>query len=357
MFSRSSIFSVFLVFISFIVMGCSGSGSSVLSPGVGDEQELASAQSSGTGDTLASLSGTMLPNADVYLDDQLVTSADENGNYELSIPSGDHLLSFGYGDFIVYEKTVNGDSRTVACNPPPPPPGGGDPPLPPPGGGDPPPPPPPPPDGGDPPPPPPPPPGGGDPPPPPDNPPLPPDMETGSVQGIVYAIPLQTPEGDYLPLEGAVVVVVDRDKHYFAADVTDEQGAYLIEEAPAGDVHIAVFARGYQPLAEPVTIVADTMLVKDFNLKIAKHLGHLIGYVRDENFSPLADVAITLTNPLDPAFIVEKKTEMCGLFMINKLRPGDYNLKAELEGYETFEKTITIRPGRNFVKIKLVLVE
>jgi len=345
MFSRSNILAVFIVFIGLFVMGCSGAGSSVTSPSVGNEQTLASAASTSAGDAVTSLSGTSLPNADVYLDDQLVTSADENGNYELSVPSGDHQLSFGYGDFIIYEKSVNGDSRTMACNPPPPPPGGPKPPPPPPPGG--PKPPPPPPPGGPKPP----------PPPPPDIPPPPPDMPIGQVEGVVYAIPLATPDADYQPLPGAVVVVVDKDKHYFAANVTDKDGKYLIDKAPAGDVHIAVFAKGYLPLAEPITIVADTTIDKDFYLKISKHLGHLIGYVRDEKFNPLADVAITLTSVQDPSIVFEKKTEKCGLFMINKLEPGEYNLKAELDGYQTFEKTIMIRPGRNFVKIKMLLAD
>ena len=287
--------SVFALCLSAI--GCSAGNMSGLAPGSPDESSMSSGGTFGTSGILASVDGTGIPLADVYVDGELVSSTDEEGKYELDLEPGAQVVSFGFDDVIFLETEVDTSSRAVMDFPRP--------------------------------------------------------LKTGAVGGKVFGRPLKDENGEFQPIAGAIVMVIDRDHKWFDADITDEEGNFLIRHAPAGDSRLVVFARGYLPESVPIFINPDSLLYKEVFLRRAPNLGHLLGLVRDPDFNPVPDVLITLTDPENPEFERQAYTKKCGIFLINKLRPGKYLLHAEKEGYESIDRRVFIEPGKNFIKLKM----
>lgn len=80
--------------------------------------------------------------------------------------------------------------------------------------------------------------------------------------------------------------------------------------------------------------------------------GNLFGTVVDEQGQPLPGVTITLTNGGPPRIQV---TNAQGRFRFLELSPGNYTLKAELEGFATVERSnIEILIGRT-IEIEITM--
>lgn len=317
MLSRARLLVLILFLLSLSALGCGGgSDFGGLTPAVDDGDSFASAQTAGTSGELTALEGTSIPYADIYVDDELVGFTDEDGSYNLDVASGEHTIAFAYDDIIFHETTVDSNSRQVMEFPRPP--------------------------------------------------------RTGMVAGKVFGIPLNAPDppddegdpdgddenpGEFQPLKNALVLVIDKDRKWMGADVTDEQGRYKVEHAPAGESILIVFHRGYLPKACPVLINPNTLQYKNVYLKRAPHWGHLLGLVRDPEFNPLKDVHILLTNPNDPTFEFRAVSMDFGVFFINKIKPGPYVLHARLPGFEPFDRPVFIERGKNFERFRMFPVE
>jgi hypothetical protein len=306
MLSRTRFFVLILFLLSICALGCGGgSDFGGLTPAVDDGDSLASGRTVGTSGELVALEGTAIPYADIYVDDELVGFTDEDGSYSLDIEPGEHSIAFGYDDIIFHETIVDSNSRQVMQYPQPP--------------------------------------------------------QTGVVAGRVFGKPLNSPDppdgGDendeFEPLKNAIVLVIDKDRRWMGADITDEQGRYRVAHAPAGESILIVFHRGYLPWSFHMFINPNTVQFKDVYLMRAPHWGHLLGLVRDPEFHPIGHVGIVLTHPNETEPAYHGFTTDFGVFFINRIEPGPYMLHARKLGYEPFDRPVLIDRGRNFVRFKM----
>lgn len=313
MLSRTRLLVLILFLLSICALGCGGgSDFGGLAPAVEDGDSLATARTVGTSGELAALEGSAIPFADVYVDDELVGFTDEDGSYSLDIEPGEHSIAFGYDDIIFHETTVDSNSRQVMQFPRPP--------------------------------------------------------QTGIVAGKVFGKPLAPPDPDggdeggdendkFEPLKNALVLVIDKDRKWMGSDVTDEEGRYKVDHAPAGESILLVFHRGYLPWAFQMFINPNTVQYKNVFLMRAPHWGHLLGLVRDPEFAPIGQVGIVLTHPNDPEPVYHGITTDFGVFFINKIEPGPYMLHARKPGFEPVDRPVLIERGRNFVRFKMFPVD
>jgi len=301
MISRTKIIVLILFLLGIGALGCSGGANlGGLTPGVDNGDLVTSGQMSGTGGELASLEGTAIPLADIYIDDELVGFTDDEGNYQVNVTAGEHTIAFGYDGIIFHESIVDSASRQVTRFPRPP--------------------------------------------------------AVGKVGGKVFGIPYDgDPEtNDFKPLEGAIVLCIDQDRRWVSADVTDEEGKYLIKNAPAGPSILVAFHRGYQPWSQPMFINPNMLQLKNIHLKKAPFWGHILSLVRDENFDPIPGALVVLKDPEDPEFVRQTETTDFGAFLLNRIKPGEYVLNVHKEGYESVQRPILVERGRNFVRIKMI---
>ncbi len=306
MLSRTRLFVLILFLLSICALGCSGgSDFGGLTPAVDDGDSLATGRTVGTSGELVALEGTAIPYADVYVDDELVGFTDEDGSYSLDVEPGEHSIAFGYDDIIFHETTVDSNSRQVMEFPRPP--------------------------------------------------------RTGTVAGKVFGKPLIPPDPDggdgedaeFEPLKNAIVLVIDKDRRWMGADITDEEGRYKVDNAPAGESILIVFHRGYLPWSFHMFINPNTVQYKNVFLMRAPYFGHLLGLVRDPEFVPIGQVGIVLTHPNETEPAYHGFTTDFGVFFINRIDPGPYMLHARKPGYEPVDRPVFIERGRNFVRFKM----
>jgi hypothetical protein len=296
MISRIRLTALLVFLFSLGALGCSG-GSDLTVPVSMPDNTLASGQSI-AGGSLTGYEGQAIPLADIYVDGDLNGFTNEDGSYQINLQPGEHTIAFGYDEIIFHETAIDTSSRTAAQFPRPP--------------------------------------------------------KVGRVKGTVFAKAANDENSEFKPLANAIVIVADLNTRWFDADVTDDEGHYKIEFAPAGPARLLVFARGFLPHAEKIFINPASVLIKDVFMRHAPNMGHLLGIVRDPDFNPVADALVLLGKPDDPAFELRARTRDCGVFLINKIEPGRYVLHVQKQGYEDFNKPVLIERGRNFVKIKLI---
>ena len=301
MISRTKLIVLILFMLGLSALGCSGATDlSGLTPTIDDGDSISSGQMAGTNGELVSLEGTAIPLADIYVDGELMGFTDEEGLYQLNVLPGEHTIAFGYDDIIIHESVVDSTTRQVAHFPRPP--------------------------------------------------------AVGRVGGRVFGIPYDgDPEtNDVLPLSGVIVLCIDMDRRWIGADVTNDEGKYLINHAPAGPSMLVAFHRGFQPWAQPMFINPNTLQLKNIFLKRAPHWGHVLGLVVDEDLDPIPGALVILKDPDDPAFELRARTTDFGAFFLNRIQPGGYILNVGKEGYEVVHRPILVERGRNFVRVKLI---
>lgn len=196
-----------------LAAGCS-SGGGIL-PGVNEDGNVLEAASFEGGDnfvdltdegltlTLTDDNGAPLPEVEVYLDGELADYTDENGEYTLyGLTEENSELSFAIEEVELFSTTINNVSRTAQTSDPDP------------------------------------------------------DIQRGKVFGIVRDI-----DG---PVKHALVMII-RGWH-FAFDWSNEDGEYLIEDAPVGPGKILCFAKKHKPFTDGIVVLPDDAVQKNIFL-------------------------------------------------------------------------------------------
>ncbi len=173
---------------------------------------------------------------------------------------------------------------------------------------------------------------------------------TGSIQGKVL-----DDQGN--PLPGANIMVLGTT---WGAEA-DDDGNFNISEIRTGTYTFKAEFVGYTPLeVRDVKIASDSNNAVKFKLRQERlHFDsiqeYLPGSVFDQNNKPLKDVKISIVGT---EFIT--KTDSNGIFKFTGLEKGKYNIKAELNGYNSFQQD-SVKFGRTgtitLLQIKLVKKE
>ncbi|MCV6637765.1 carboxypeptidase regulatory-like domain-containing protein [Candidatus Albibeggiatoa sp. nov. NOAA] len=117
--------------------------------------------------------------------------------------------------------------------------------------------------------------------------------------------------------------------------ITDDQGLFLINDMPAGDVTIQINHNAYLAASIPVTIIDGENFSVPF--KLIPDTGTLEGLITDaKTLLGLNKVRIFI----DDTLMLETNAD--GFYRILSIPSGEYTVRMEFDGYTTIETSLTI---------------
>ena len=275
-----------------LAAGCS-SGGGIL-PGVNEDGNVLEAASFDGGDNFVDLTdegltltltddgGNPLPEVEVYLDGELADYTDENGEYTLyGLTEENSELSFAIEEVELFSTTINNVSRTAQYSDPDP------------------------------------------------------DIQRGKVFGIVRDV-----DG---PVKHALVMIV-RGEH-FAVDWSNEDGQYLIEDAPVGPGRILCFAKQHKPFADGVVVLPNDAVQKNIFLHKCIDFAQLGGLVLDGHMWPVRHARVSYLRPDKPPIVTF--TNKYGAYGFRHLPVGPGKIKIEAFGFHDGGGLVNLHPGKN----------
>lgn len=146
-------------------------------------------------------------------------------------------------------------------------------------------------------------------------------------------------DGDGNPIAGAAVVV-EPSSRCVAQTETDENGAYTIAPLGAGDYSVIASKDGYDSQTQEVTVTAGEPTQLDFVLGGGQP-GRIYGYVNGGDLALVGAVVEVVSGPTDG----ETQAGYNGSYELADLMPGQYTLRASMDGYTPEEHTITLGSG------------
>jgi len=150
----------------------------------------------------------------------------------------------------------------------------------------------------------------------------------GTIAGIVTNV------NGGAPIAGARVRILDTD----VETLTNEQGIYFLN-APAGTVRVYATATSMTPYTSGnINVTPGRQVAHNFTMGLP---GTLTGIVTRLDGGPLANVLVELTGTTFSA-----RTTPGGLYFINSIPAGNYQLVATLANYKDHTQTITIVSGQ-----------
>jgi protocatechuate 3,4-dioxygenase beta subunit len=161
--------------------------------------------------------------------------------------------------------------------------------------------------------------------------------QTGILQGTV------SDADTGLPIEGARVMAragaegIPHPGHGFYHAVTDENGAYAIDEVDPGDYTVICGAHGYFRANEVATVVGDMTTILDFALDPLE-FGSVDGMVSDAvTGDPIAGAWVGLRHARGDAVgghgWLGAVTDELGMYLIENVPVGDYEARSHAFGY------------------------
>lgn len=153
------------------------------------------------------------------------------------------------------------------------------------------------------------------------------------------------------PLANATVKLFDSQGVPYQHTMTDESGAYTLDNIPAGTYSIAAVADGYlmSPsvgviLTDGITVEVPLVCAVDATLSLGAVAG-VVSVAGPTGPVPLAGAKLTLTDALD-VVLASTYSADDGEFVFYDLADGTYHLMASAEGYVTTSAmTVTISAG------------
>ena len=153
------------------------------------------------------------------------------------------------------------------------------------------------------------------------------------------------------PLPNATVKLFDSMGVPYQHTMTDESGAYTLEEIPAGTYSVAAVLDGYRMspavnviLTNGITVEVPLVCTADATLALGAVAG-VVSVTGPTGPVPLAGAKLTLTDALD-VVLASTYSADDGEFVFYDLADGTYHLMASAEGYlTTGAMTVTIAAG------------
>lgn len=125
--------------------------------------------------------------------------------------------------------------------------------------------------------------------------------------------------------------------------LTDAAGMYTIDDVPPGSYHVVAGKEGYESSSSTVTVLSGNTAVADFSLNEIIVPGSIAGSVTDAaDGSPIVGAAVT-----DGTRIAT--TDASGKYTIADVPPGNYEVTASKEGYESLTVSVTVVSGATSV--------
>lgn len=84
---------------------------------------------------------------------------------------------------------------------------------------------------------------------------------------------------------------------------------------------------------------------KSSSVKVVPSTGTLTGEVFDHHGTPLAGTAVTVTNT-DKQLSQQTTTDAQGVFRVDALVPGEYELSYEAKNFSVMKQTVKIKAGK-----------
>ncbi len=160
------------------------------------------------------------------------------------------------------------------------------------------------------------------------------------ITGIVYDKETNKPIG------GARVLV----KETGAETITQDDGAYKIENITSGAYTLIFSAPGYQSFSVSVAVedkpvVKDAYLAKGAEVQKAEvKAGSILGVVTDkEKGTPINGVNVVLKETGQSI-----TTDRSGSFRFDNLKPGAYTLSFDAEGYLDYSEIVSLAEGQTY---------
>ena len=122
---------------------------------------------------------------------------------------------------------------------------------------------------------------------------------------------------------------------------TDTTGLYMSPAIPAGNYTITISATGYVTVSEPITILENQKITKDFALGPIT-TGEVAGWVRDPGNNPIPYANITINGYSGSA-------DAYGNYRIPNIEAGSYTSTASNGGYEPASQLVDVVAGATAV--------
>lgn len=175
-----------------------------------------------------------------------------------------------------------------------------------------------------------------------------PEIERGTVWGIV-----RDQKG---PVNRALVIVFNSSEN-FGLDFTDDEGRYIIPDAPAGPGVVLAFAPQHATAKDLVIVIPDGEVQKNLFLPLDIDRGLVGGFVltgpiEDPRPIPHAKVDMKPVNVPD-AQVLTVFTNRHGIYKFPPVPTGPHALRANAPCFNEGTRLIDVHPGRNMVNFHL----
>ncbi len=153
-------------------------------------------------------------------------------------------------------------------------------------------------------------------------------------------------DGEGNPLAGVKVAIIAGP--VLKEVLTNEAGAYALEELPAGTYKLRAGKEGYAPKeTEPIALAAGQS--REVNFTLSKSLGRIIGKVRKGEEQPIAEAKVEIV--AGPVSGRTAFTNATGDYQLNELPAGTYALKFTKEGFKPLVvEGVVVGAGQTTVK-------
>ncbi len=145
------------------------------------------------------------------------------------------------------------------------------------------------------------------------------------------------------PVENVFITASDGQRDY--SQTTDSNGNYIIKDLLIEYYDVTASIDNYNVLKLEKVLIEDDPTVKDFS--ISRQKGDITGKVINSiDKKPLTSVSILLSDGVNK---YEATTDSNGIFTINNVNSGYYNMVASLNGYKEKQFTNILVQGSNMV--------
>ncbi len=161
------------------------------------------------------------------------------------------------------------------------------------------------------------------------------------------------------PVEGAMVVAKG-DSNQIGRARTNARGVYLIEDLESGRYRVSAQSRGYEPAIYPSAVgVRQGQITRNINFRLKPKQqtepGVIKGRVMDRRTGEPIKGAVVVA--VSENFRRRARTDDHGRYVLRKLKPGVYRVKAKARHYikENFPRPVPVRAGQTVEHINFVL--